>query len=216
MRTYDKQLLNIIGSLSSIVAAAEDRADWLDLSIVVLNTGEESETHDELAVLVKQVTATLHGASNRRIKIELRPWVLDLDRTYGYKASDLELQVTKEAHAQHRPDYVLFCNGDTYYAEETFDSARYYLEAGIDMVGMNWLPTHRHADYEIHGGATKRCSFIHGGVDLNGVFLSLEAIQRADASFSALHTPCAKPGDSMTKAGCRAVDTRPYFAADWG
>ena len=36
----------------------------------------------------------------------------------------------------NRPDYVIFCNGDTYYAEEMFDSARYYLESGIGMVGM--------------------------------------------------------------------------------
>ena len=105
-------MLNIIGSLSSIIVAAEDRADWLDVSIVVLTTGKDKDTHDELAALVKQATVTLHGASNRRISVEIRPWISDVDQTYGYMASDLELDIVKK-ESVHRPDYVLFFNGDT-------------------------------------------------------------------------------------------------------
>ena len=215
MRTYHKQMLNIIGSLSSIIVAAENREDWLNVSIVVLNTGNDKASHDELAALVKQVTATLHGASSRRISIEIRPWIFDADQTYGYMASDLELDIIKK-ESVHRPDYVLFCNGDTYYAEETFDSARFYLEVGVDMIGMNWLPTSRHIGSESQRRTIKQCSFSHGSVDLNGVFLNVEAIIHADASFSSLHSPCAQAEDSIAMAGCRAIDTRPYFVADWG
>ena len=138
-----------------------------------------------------------------------------------------------------RPDYVLFCNGDTYYAEDTFDSARYYLESGVGMVGMNFLPTGRHIATEKvrareacqivqtwHVTAiytsfpsssqfrrtTRQCNFLHGGVDLNGVFININSIMRVNASFAALHTPC----EVRYERRCTAQDLRPYFCADWG
>ena len=41
MRTYDRQMVEIVGSLSSLCAAAQGREGWLKLSVVVLNTGQE-------------------------------------------------------------------------------------------------------------------------------------------------------------------------------
>ena len=81
---------------------------------------------------------------------------------------------------------------------------------------MNWLPTTRHIGSESLRRAIKQCSFTHCGVDLNGVFLNVEAIIHADTSFSSLHTPCAQAGDSIAKAGCRAIDIRLYFVANLG
>ena len=214
MRTYHMQLLNVVGSLSSIVVAAEGRESWLNVSIVVLNTGDGEEYHDRLLGMVEQVASTLRGASSRKIEIETRPWVQDIDQTYGYMASDLELERIKSSTEQ-RPDYLLFCNGDTYYAEETFDSVRFYLEARVGMVGMNWVPTMRHVGSEGTRSSVKQCRFAHGGVDLNGVFLNLEAIVHVDASFSSVHTPCARKSVEAAKRGCQSSDPRPYFVADW-
>ena len=48
----------------------------------------------------------------------------------GYVASDRELEVTVAAG---KADYIVFCNGDTYYAQEVFEAAQTHMRLGLDV-----------------------------------------------------------------------------------
>jgi len=60
---------------------------------------------------------------------------------------------------------------------------------------------------------TKTCEFVHGGVDLNALIFRVAALRVSNARFARLHTPCATLNLSR---GCRGVDGRPWWVADWG
>lgn len=71
----------------------------------------------------------------------IRPTLNEGTHTYGYVSSDSEL--ARVYTLTHRPDYILFVNGDTFYANEMFEKAKPLLLFGMDLVGMNWQPTVR-------------------------------------------------------------------------
>ena len=84
------------------------------------------------------------------------------------------------------------------------------------LIGMPWVPHPGHADGEAVMKKYKRCEFVHGGIDLNSVFISVAALERSQASFAKLPTPCAGPTLAESTPGCRGIDARPYWVADYG
>ena len=115
-----------------------------------------------------------------------------------------------------RPDYVIICNGETIYTEDIFDGAQWYIKMKMGMIGMNFLTSDRHKGLDLPVTAVKECAYKHGGVDLNGVIMSIQALIDSRASVAALHTPCGTIESLTDGRGCNAVDPRPYFVADWG
>lgn len=219
-RTYEKQAVQLGASVFSILAAAEG-LNWLQLSIAVLSTGSSERG----AALVTQAVSLLrqsllHWPNAPRARIELVPWSPDASKHWGYTASDAELE--RVLNNSTLPDYLLFCNGDTLYANEVFHEARFEMWGATDVIGMNWMPTVRHMGESLshisEQSPQKFCSFRHGGVDLNGLLFRTEVLRRTGAAFHKLHTPCAGllPGGRGMPNGCGAIDPRPYWVADWG
>jgi hypothetical protein len=220
IRTYEKQVVQLGASVFSILAAAEG-LNWLELSIAVLSTGSSEKG----AALVTQTVSLIQQSVPQwpnapRAQIELVPWSPDASLHWGYTASDVEL--ARVLSNDTLPDYVLFCNGDTLYANEIFHEARFEMWGATDVIGMNWMPTVRHMGESLrHIGEQspqKFCRFQHGGVDLNGLLFRTEVLRRTGAAFHKMHTPCAAllPGGRGMPNGCVAIDTRPYWVADWG
>lgn len=216
IRTYDKQVVNIVSCLGSMFAAAQGRFHWLRLSISILNTGNSGSTHYLLVETVEGAANILNKYLETKIHVETRPWVREDSSTYGYVASDMELYRLQTLDQNERPDFVIFCNGDTVYTEDFFDSAQWYIEKKIGMIGLNFLPSDRHRGLDLPVTTVKECAFEHGGVDLNGVIINMQALIDSRASFAALHTPCGTVDSLSNGSGCNAVDARPYFVADWG
>lgn len=212
MRTYDNATINTIANLGSILAAASVVWGRLKLSIAVLDTSQELES-DNLHIMLLSTVRTLSQAMGQPLDIAIRKYVHEGPESYGYVASDVELSRIKSWN--HPPDYVIFCNGDTYYAQEFFTSTLPFMLQNVHLIGVNWVPTMRHVPAQ-EEYATKVCRFEHGGVDLNGVLINVKALISANASFAERKTPCKSMDAEFRRMGCKAIDIRPYFAADWG
>ena len=212
MRTYDKATIGTIANLGSIFAAASALEGRLKLSIAVLDTSQDFESGTLHELLFSMIHA-LSLAMGQTLDVSLRKYVREGSESYGYVATDAELSRIKSW--DHPPDYVIFCNGDTYYARDFFSSTFPHMRQNIHLIGVNWVPTMRHipAHEEF---ATKICKFEHGGVDLNGVLMNVKALINVNASFAKRKTPCKTMDVESRRIGCKAVDIRPYFAADWG
>jgi hypothetical protein len=224
LRTYSGQATTLAGTLSSIFAAAS-KAPWLRVSLAILDTGDQD--HQLVAMTVRRIVKTLTSvwskAAGEAPRVHLRRPLEEGASTYGYVASDRELDrvLGRSAsrateYAKHSPDYVLFCNGDTFYGSELFEAARSFMQGGHGLIGMPWVPHPGHADGEAVMKKYKRCEFVHGGIDLNSVFISVAALERSQASFAKLPTPCAGPTLAESTPGCRGIDARPYWVADYG
>ena len=129
LRTYTAQNVQIIGCLGSLYAAAQYAGPWLNLSVAVLNTGQDGESgQDNIAKMLNSFRETLgigHGTLPRWVQQHsslpvLRPHVEEPKDTYGYLASDREIarHMTSLKEGRATPNYILFCNGDTFYAQE--------------------------------------------------------------------------------------------------
>jgi hypothetical protein len=208
VRTYIAQNVQVIGTIGSIYGAAEYAGSWLRLTVAVLNTGQDGDTgHSAINATISSLAATLAAAHTRtRGTIMLQPALHEAVGTYGYMSSDAEL--SRIMQMSDPPDYILFANGDTLYAQEMFQEAKSQLLRGVGIVGMDWQPTIRHKK----SGVIKQCNFVQGGVDLNGMLFRVDTLHAAKASFGALPTPCPEKGARR----CRAADGRPYWVADWG
>jgi len=213
LRTYDKRVVSTVGCLGSIFAAAEGE-EWLSVSIAILDTSSSDDKREVTKRALSNAVLALQLASTRNVVAELRPWIKEGAETYGYVSSDAELSRVKSTKA--RPDYIIFCNGDTFYAKDFFFTARQQLQERTGMIGVNWIPTTRHQSPQDDIAAIKTCAFEHGGVDLNGVLISVQELIQFNASFKKRHTPCAQHDAAAIDRGCRAIDARPYFVADWG
>ncbi|KAJ1453916.1 hypothetical protein M885DRAFT_522745 [Pelagophyceae sp. CCMP2097] len=220
VRTYSGQATLLVGCLASLYAAAQ-QAPGVQISVAVLDTGDSG--HDVVAAVVNAAAAALQvGWSGSLLpSLILRPLMEESKETYGYLASDAEIDlVLGRGHAgsrvgafqraEARPHYVLLCNGDTLYALELFSASIAAMTKKYGIIALPWVPTERHRGPHF----VKKCEFIHGGVDLNGLFFSTDALSLAGAAFRNLPTPCA--GGALSVAGCRATDARPYWVADWG
>jgi len=212
MRTYDKATVSTIANLGSILAAASAVRDRLKLSIAVLDTSQEIES-DNLHTMLLSMVRSLSQAIGQPLDVAIRKYVHEGPESYGYVATDVELSRIKSW--SHPPDYVVFCNGDTYYAQEFFTSTFPFMLQNVHLIGVNWVPTMRHVPAQ-EEYATKFCKFVHGGVDLNGVLINVKALIHVNASFAKRKTPCKSMDAESRRIGCKAVDTRPYFVADWG
>ncbi len=212
MRTYDKATISATANFGSILAAASVARGRLELSIAILDTSQDLES-DNLHTMLMSTIHTLSKAMGQSLDVAIRTYVHEGPESFGYVATDIELSRIKSLH--HPPDYVIFCNGDTYYAQEFFASTLPFMLQNVDLIGVNWVPTMRHVPAQ-EDYATKVCKFEHGGVDLNGVLINVKALIRANASFAARKTPCKNMDAEFMGKGCRAVEIRPYFAADWG
>lgn len=212
VRTYDKATISTIANLGSILAAASVVGESLKLSIAILDTSQgcKSNTlHEMLLSIIHALSIT----TGRTLDIAIREYVHEGSESYGYVASDLELSRIKSWN--HPPDYVIFCNGDTYYAQEFFLLTLPSMRQKIHLIGVDWVPTMRHLPAQ-KKFATKLCKFEHGGVDLNGVLINVKALISVNASFDERKTPCKSLNSESRRIGCKAIDTRPYFVADWG
>ena len=67
------------------------------------------------------------------------------------------------------PDYIMFCNGGSLYAQEVFSEARQWLLQRTSIVGMNWFPTAARQNAGVQ--PPKACNFQHASVDLNGLMV---------------------------------------------
>ena len=208
VRTYTAQNIQVIGTIGSIYGAARHAGSWLILTAAVLNTGQDGDTgHSAINVTISSLATTLAAAHARTSgTITLRPTLHEAMDTYGYVSSDAEL--SRVMKMSDRPDYILFANGDTLYAQEIFQEAKLQLFGGAGIIGMDWQPTVRHKK----SGEIKQCNFVHGGVDLNGMLFRVDTLRAAKASFGAMPTPCPQKGPRR----CKAADGRPYWVADWG
>ena len=216
LRTYHKSLTSTLGTLSSLVASAEDE-DWLKLSIAILDTGTFEEVHKfPLEEPLSAMIRALHLSASKAVDVRVPKPIFESTSTYGYLSADAEL--ARVLSSRSPPDYLVFCNGDTYYARDFFATVRQELHHHISVVGVSWLPsaTHQNLDPSLQRDRyLKKCLFKHGNIDLNGVLLHVQALIQADASFSNKPTPCDTKSRMHTN-GCSCVDERPYFVADWG
>ena len=228
LRTYTAQNLQVIGTIGSLYGAAQHAGSWLTLTVAVLNTGQDGKLgHAAINATIAALQATLAAANAHTLgSLSLRPSVHESVETYGYVSSDVEL--SRVMRMSVRPDYILFANGDTLYAQEIFSEAKPHMMRGVGIIGMNWQPTTRH----LSSGETKYCAFEQSLVDLNGLLFRVHSIRAAKASFAAMHTPCpselASPPSKPRSGGfmsmppearprrCRNADDRPYWVADWG
>lgn len=218
VRTYTAQNVQIIGCLGSLYAAAQYAGPWLNLSVAVLNTGQDGESgQDNIAKMLNSFRETLgigHGTLPRWVQQHsslpvLRPHVEEPKDTYGYLASDREIarHMTSLKEGRATPNYILFCNGDTFYAQELFVAARELMVQATGLIGLDWQPTVRH----VPDGSIRRCKFRGGGVDLNGLLLHTHTLRNADASFGRLPIPCSEKG----KRRCSRTNNHPYWMSDW-
>jgi len=212
MRTYGKSAISTVASLGSIIAAAHVERHSIKLSIAVLDTSQTTESVN-LHTLISSTVHAISQSMGQTLDVKIRKYVPEAADSYGYVATDAELSRIKSWN--NPPDYVIFCNGDTYYAQEFFSSTIPFMMQNIHLIGVNWVPTMRHVPAQ-EQYATKTCKFEHGGVDLNGVLVSVKAMISVDASFAKRKTPCKNLDAESRRLGCKAVDTRPYFVADWG
>ena len=124
VRTYTAQNVQILGCLGSLYAAAQHAGPWLNLSVAVLNTGQDGNSgQDNIAKMVTSFRTTLgigYGTLPRWVQQHsslpvLRPHVAEPQDTYGYVASDGEIARHMQFLNEGRvtPDYLLFCNGTT-------------------------------------------------------------------------------------------------------
>jgi hypothetical protein len=186
--------------------------------VAVVNTGNDRKKNERLAKAMRMAARALAVAADIEVNVDIRPWVLESADTFGYKSSDIELKRVVGLNKTGRPDYVLFCNGDTYYSENVFLAVRPKMEEEVSLIGVNWVQSPRHNGSTDNSTAkfAKTCVFEHGGVDLNGVFLRVEDLRTSGATFATRHTPCPVYDEIHIQRGCRANDTRPFFVADWG
>ena len=218
VRTYTAQNMHILGCLGSLYAAAQYAGPWLNLSVAVLNTGQDGASGQaNIAKMLESFRATLRiGQGTLPPWVQqlgslpvLRPQIAEPPDTYGYVASDNEIARHMKFVNEGRvtPNYILFCNGDTFYAQEVFLAARELMMQATGLIGMDWQPTVRHAP----DGNIKRCKFRAGGLDLNGLLLHTHTLRNANASFGQLPIPCSEKG----KRGCAKPNLRPYWMSDW-
>ena len=205
VRTYARQITQLSIALISIFSSTHDTN--FTTTAFVQNTGAKNTNHD-LNVSIHLVRQLL-DAQNIDHSIVLREFKLFRKNTWGYAHSDKELDIM----SSEPPDYVLFCNGDTYYNSDAFQFLSPLVEQKIDVIGMNWIPSSRHVGKDLQ--YFKKCEFVHGGVDLNGLLIRYDIIAKSGARFYKQKTPCSE-GNAFISNKCRAFDNREYWVADWG
>ena len=205
VRTYIKQIPQLLILLPSIHLAANNSRIYL--TTFVLNTGllSDNPAIQNATMAITQVLSEL----GMHPQIELKSWVYESKKSYGYVASDVQLKL--HIRRPERGKYILFCNGDTYYTPDFFQEVLPFMKTGVDLIATSFVPSRRHAKVN---SWVIRCRFKHGSVDLNGLLFRTQAVREMNVSFSKLSNPCYVK--HWKARGCRGPEKRPYWIADWG
>ena len=185
LRTHAAQSVQVIGTVGSLFGAAQHAGSWLKLTLAVLNTGQGGEQgHAQMTAVIDELQKLVDPLKGVRKHpaLVLRPNLNEGIETYGYMSSDAELG--RVVRMKQPPDYIMFCNGGSLYAQEVFSEARQWLLQRTSIVGINWFPTAPRQNAGVQ--PPKACNFQHASVDLNGLM-----VRELDSFLN--RAPCRRP-----------------------
>jgi len=209
--TWEGQKDLLYPYLLQSMLAAHNRPGARDIimSVMVHNTGDPTAQ----TALMSSVTQA-QALSSPNATVQMAPWELKENGTWGYVALDRALESLKQdATGAADSDYIMFCDGDRVYFPEMLETVLPDMRNGVDLIGLSFICSARHAPPS--GVRYKQCNFTQGTVDLGSVLFRLGAVRSSGLNFSQVPTPCMdlKHGNPYK---CSAVDTRPWWSADWG
>lgn len=209
--TWEGQKTELYPYLLQSILTAHNRpgAQHIRMSVTVHNTGDPT-AQEALASSVTQAQAL----SNSNAVVQMAPWELKENGTWGYVALDRALESLKrDATGAADSDYVMFCDGDRVYFPEMLETVVPEMGSGVDLIGLSFVCSARHAPPS--GVRFKQCNFTQGTLDLGSVLFRLGAIRSSGLTFAQVPTPCVDLAHGNPYK-CSALDTRPWWAADWG
>lgn len=212
VRTYYKQAPDLRILLLSLLSQRSPTSTlYPSLYISVVNTDASPNPPTGFASW-EALIATL---SDPRVELSpLKPSNTNVPN-YGYAESDREM-ARLMASPEKGCQYMMFTNGDNYYRPETLDAATSLMTLGVPAIGFNFLAPIRHQGADQKVNKVKACQFAHGQLDLGSVLISVDEIRRQGVTFEANKLPCPGPPELLAAQKCLAVESRPYWAADWG